>query len=200
MKFNYLFALILTLGLFIGLTAQAQNTVTVTNYVTITNTVSADTNALTSTNNSAPEFGKYDITFGSAGSSYGGNTQAGVDFSVSTDPFEKLPNLWGGVSQSLYWTPSFGGSTDVDADWNVSITDRICVQGGWSVGDVYGAGLENLIRTGPEFIAQYYLSNDTYLYGAVNYDLLVKQGSGGWTTSNSDNNGWRWSLGIGVEF
>jgi len=198
MKFNSLFTLVLLVLGLIGLTAQAQNIVTVTNYVTITNTVSADTNELTSTN-SAPDFGKYDITFGSAGSSYAGENQAGVDFSVSTDPFEKLPNLWVGVSQSLYWAPSFGGSTDVDADWNFSITDNICVQGGWSLGDVYGAGVDNLIRTGPEFIAQYYMSNDTYIYGAVNYDLLTKQSGQGWQ-SNSDNNGWRWSLGIGVEF
>ena len=199
MKFNYLFTLILALGLFAGLTSQAQSIVTVTNYVTITNTVTANAAALTSTN-SGPDFGKYDITFSSAGSSYGGNHQVGVDFSVSSNPFEKLPNLWAGVSQSLYWAPSFGGSTDVDADWNYNVYGNFYVQGGWSVGDVYGAGLENLIRTGPEFIAQYYLSNDTYLYGAINYDLLVKQGGGGWTTSNSDNNGVRWSLGLGVEF
>ena len=196
MKFNYLFALILTLGLFIGLTAQAQNTVTVTNYVTITNTVAAD---LTATNE-APDFGKYDITFASAGSSYGGQNQVGVDFSISSNPFQDLSSLWFGVSQSLYWAPSFGGSTDVDVDWNVNITDKICVLGGWSVGDVYGAGVDNLIRTGPEVIAQYYLSNDTYLYGAVNYDLLTQQSGQGWQTSNSSNNGWRWSLGIGVEF
>jgi hypothetical protein len=199
MKFNYLFALILVVGLLAGLTAQAQNTVTVTNYVTITNTVSADTNALTSTN-SAPDFGKYDITFSSAGSHYGSQTQAGIDLSVSSNPFEDLSSLWFGVSQSLYWAPSFGGSTDVDADWNVSITDKICVLGGWSVGDVYGAGVNNLIRTGPEAIAQYYFSNDVYLYGQINYDLLTQESGGGWQTSSSNNNGFRWSVGIGMEF
>ncbi len=198
MKFNYLFALILTLGLFIGLTVQAQNPVTVTNYVTITNTVTADTNILASTN-STPDFGKYDITFSSAGSHYGSQNQFGVDFSVSTDPFESLPSLWVGVSQSLYWTPSFGGSTDLDADWNVSITDKICVQFGWSAGDVYGAGTENLIRTGPEFIAQYYFTDSIYLFGAVNYDLLTKQGGDNWQTSG-DNNGVRESFGFGIEF
>lgn len=195
-KFLIIAIAALTLSVF---SVNAQNTVTVTNYVTITNTVSADANALTATN-AAPDFGKYDITFASAGSHYGSQNQVGVDVSVSTDPFESLSSLWVGVSQSLYWSPSFGGSTDVDADWNISITDKFCVQGGWSVGDVYGAGLENLIRTGPEFIAQYYMSDDVYLYGAVNYDLLTQQGSGGWQTSNSSNNGVRWSLGIGCEF
>ena len=183
----------------VSVNAAQPKSVTVTNYVTVTvtNTVSLP-DPLDATN-AAPEFGKYDITFASAGSHYGSQNQIGIDLSVSTDPFEKLPELWVGVSQSLYWTPTFGGSTDVDADWNVSITDKLCVQGGWSVGDVYGAGLENLIRTGPEVIVQYYLSDDVYLYGAGNYDLLTKQGSNGWQTSN-DNCGLRFSAGIGMEF
>ena len=187
MKFNYLFAVIL--GLF-SLTAFAQNTVTVTNYVTITNTVASE----------GADFGKYDVTFASAGSSYGGQHQVGVDFSVSSNPFEKLSSLWIGISQSVYWEPSFGGSTDVSLDWNVNVTDKICVLGGWSIGDVYGAGVDNLIRTGPELIGQYYLSDDVFLYGQINYDLLTQQSGDGWQTSNSSNNGIRWSLGIGVEF
>ncbi len=190
------FLAVLALGL-CGLSASAQNTVTVTNYVTVTNVVSA--NELTSTNTD-PGFGKYDLTVSAAGSHYGSQNQVGVDFSLSTDPFADVPNLWVGVSQSVYWAPAFGGSTDLDADWNVGITDKFCVQGGWSVGDVYGAGLENLVRTGPEVIAQYYMSDDVYLYGAVNYDLFTMQSGGGWQTSNDANNGFRWSIGIGTEF
>src|SRR3954463_9719116 len=118
MKNNILLTILLLIGLFTG-NLWAQNVVTVTNYVTITNTVSSTTtnvsDSLTSTNEGT-DFGKYDITFSSAGSRYGGHTQQGIDFSVSTDPFEKLPDLWVGVSQSLYWTPKFGGSTDLDAD------------------------------------------------------------------------------------
>ena len=196
MKTKFLAIVVLALAL-CGLSASAQNMVTVTNYVTITNTVVADPLAAT---NDAPDFGKYDLTVSSDGSHYGSQNQVGVDFSLSSNPFEDVSSLWVGISQSVYWAPSFGGATDLDADWNVSITDKFCVQGGWSVGDVYGAGVENLIRTGPEFIAQYYMSDDVYLYGAVNYDLLTQQGSGGWQTSNSDNNGLRWSIGIGTEF
>jgi predicted porin len=197
MKTKYLTIAVLALAL-VGLSASAQNSVTVTNYVTITNTVSDSVKDLMPTNDT-PEYGKIDITVGSAGSSYGGVNQAGVDLSVSIDPFEKLPELWVGVSQSLYWSPAFGGSTDVDADWNVSITDKICVLGGWSAGDVYGAGANNLFRTGPEVIAQYYFSDDVYLYGAVNYDLLTLQNGQGWQTSSTSNNGIRWSIGFGIE-
>ncbi len=160
--------------------------------------IHAQTNSLTATNEIS-EYGKYDVTVSSAGSHYGNNNQAGVDFSVSSNPFEKVAPLWVGISQSLYWEPSFGGSTDINADWNVNITDKICILGGWSLGDVYGAGVDNLIRTGPELIGQYYLSDDAYLYGGINYDLLTHQ-NGNWNGSNESNNGFRWSIGIGVEF
>ena len=66
--------------------------------------------------------------------------------------------------------------------------------------DLLGVTRDLFLKGSPEFIAQYYLSNDLYIYGAVNYDLLTKQGSGGWNTSNDDNNDWRWSIGIGAEF
>ena len=163
-----------------------------------TNTVSDS--SITQTNET-PEFNKIDLTFGSAGTSYGGHNEVGIDVSVSIDPFQKLPELWVGVSQSLYWQPAFAASTDIDAAWNFNITDKICVLGGWSIGDVYGAAdINNLIRTGPEAIAQYYVSDNAYFYGAVNYDLLTQQSGQSWQTSNSNNNGFRWSFGIGLEF
>jgi len=197
---SYILATSLILGL-AAFGAQAQNTVTVTNYVTITNVVPADVNtSAVSQTNDAPDFNKIDITLGSAGSSYGGTTQAGVDFSVSIDPFENLSSLWVGVSQSVYWAPSFGGSTDVDVDWNISVYGNFYVQPGWSIGDVYGAGVNNLVRTGPELIVQYYLSNDVYVYGQVNYDALTKGSGEGWQTSNTKDDGWRWAVGLGYEF
>jgi len=163
-----------------------------------TNTVA--NSSITQTNES-PEFNKIDLTLSSAGTSYGGQNEVGIDVSVSIDPFQKLPELWVGVSQSLYWQPAFAASTDIDADWNFNITDKICVLGGWSIGDVYGASdVDNLIRTGPEVIVQYYVDDHAYLFGGVNYDLLTKQGGQGWQTSNSNNNGFRWSIGIGLEF
>jgi hypothetical protein len=188
---------IVTIALFaltvIGLNVQAQ-----TNHLGQHNKVSAD--SLITQTNEAPEFNKIDLTFGSAGTSYGGHNEVGIDVSVSIDPFQKLPELWVGVSQSLYWQPTFAASTDIDAAWNFNITDKICVLAGWSIGDIYGASdIDNLIRTGPEVIAQYYVSDDAYFFGAVNYDLVTKNSSSGWQT-DSENNGWRFSAGIGLEF
>ena len=188
---SYILTLALTALMVVSINAQTNSVVSTNNTTSVT--------SITQTNE-VTDFGKYDITFSSAGGSYGGNTQGGIDVSVSSNPFEQLSSLWFGVSQSVYWAPSFGGATDIDADWNVSITDKICVLGGWSAGDVYGAGVDNLIRTGPEAIVQYYFDDHVYAYGQVNYDLLTQQSGQGWQTSNSNNNGWRWSVGFGVEF
>ena len=181
----------------VGLGAQSTNTTSDVN----TN-ITAPKLTLEGTNSAdAKDYNKIDLTLSSAGTSYGGHNEVGIDVSVSIDPFKKLPELWVGVSQSLYWQPALAASTDIDAAWNFNITDKICVLGGWSIGDVYGAsGVDNLIRTGPEVIAQYYVSDNAYFYGAANYDLLTQQSGQGWQTSNSNNNGWRWSFGIGLEF
>ena len=174
-----------------------------------TNTVNNDdTNAiktpkltLEGTNSAdAKDYNKIDLTLSSAGTSYGGHNEVGVDVSLSIDPLKDLPDLWVGISQSLYWQPKFAGSTDIDGDWNVHIYKQVYLQGGWSFGDVYGSDSFNLLRTGPEAILQYYVSDDVYFYGCVNYDLLTKDSHGGWQTDNRDNNGWRWSIGLGWEF
>lgn len=178
-----------------------------------TNSVSTDdTNAIkapkltlegdSSTTDTNKDYDKIDLTLGSAGTSYGGHNEVGVDVSLSIDPFKQLPSLWVGVSQSLYWQPAFQGSTDVDADWAIDIyKEKVYLDPGWSVGDVYGAkSYNNVFRTGPEVTLQYYVSDDVYFYGTANYDLLTKESNGSWQTSNNKDNGWRWSIGLGWEF
>jgi hypothetical protein len=168
-----------------------------------TNAITAPKLTLEGTNSAvdSKDYNKVDLTLSSAGTSYGGHNEVGVDVSLSIDPFKQLPSLWVGVSQSLYWQPAFQGSTDVDADWVFDIyKEKLYLNPGWSIGDVYGANSYNLIRTGPEVELQYYVSDDVYLYGCVNYDLLTKDSHGGWQTDNRDNNGWRWSIGLGWEF
>ena len=157
-------------------------------------------NALVTTNADSKDYNKIDLTLSSAGTSYNGQNEVGLDVSVSIDPFKDLPQLWVGVSQSLYWTPALAASTDIDAIWNIAVTDKIYLNPAWSVGDVYGASdIQNVIRTGPELYIQYYTSDNAYIYAGVNYDLLTKTSDQGWQTSSS-NNGWRWSIGIGLEF
>ena len=184
----------------IGFGAQSTNIVSDVD----TNTIKAPKLTLegnSSTTDTNKDYDKIDLTLGSAGTSYGGHNEVGVDVSLSIDPFKQLPSLWVGVSQSLYWQPAFQGSTDIDADWSIDIyKEKLYLNPGWSIGDVYGASSYNLVRTGPEVTLQYYVSDDVYLYGSANYDLLTKDSHSGWQTSNRDNNGWRWSIGLGWEF
>jgi hypothetical protein len=131
---------------------------------------------------------KYDLTLGADGTTIRGHTEGGFDVSISADPIKSARALWVGASQSLYWQPKLAGSTDVDADWVMHIkSSNLYAEPGWSAGNVYGDG--DFWRTGPEFIAQYYISDDSYIAANLNYDFVSK-GSGGF----------RYSLGIGFEF
>lgn len=188
MKKLLITALAMTLGV-LGL-----NAATVTNVVTVTNTV-----VITTTNipNLMPplekkDYNKIDLTVGASGTVINGQSTSGLDVSVSINPFKNLQNLWVGVAQGLYWQPSFAGSTDVDVDWNFPIYGNFYGQAGWAGGAVYDVENSDATywRTGPELIAQYYVSDDAYLYVGYNYDICTK----------SANDGHRWSIGIGLEF
>lgn len=153
-----------------------------------TNSVDSYTNAVVATTN-APDFGKYDVTVGADGTTIDGHSEGGISFSVSADPFKILPQLWIGVSQGLFWEPDFAGSTDFDADWNFNIYGNFYLQPGWSAGVLYSSTDSVILRTGPELIAQYYISDDAYFYGSVNFDFV-----------NKGADGLRYSVGIGIEF
>jgi hypothetical protein len=154
---------------------------------------------LSETNVGSVDYNKIDITFGGAGTSYNNHNTVGFDTSFSIDPFKQVPSIWVGASQSIYWQPLFGGATDIDADWNQQIWRNLYFNGGWSIGNVYGAGVSDLWRTGPEILLQWYFNDHTYSYAGANYDLFTQESGKSWRTSGSDN-GVRWQAGIGLEF
>lgn len=181
--------------------AQTNSVVSKSNDNNTTNN-STSTQAAIETNAPAKDYDKFDLTISSAGTSYGGKNEVGVDVSASIDPlFKTIPSLWVGVSQSLYWQPTFAGSTDIDIDWSINIYKQLLyLNPGWSVGKVYGANTSiDLWRTGPEVTLQYYVCDNAYIYVGVNYDLITKELGDGWQTSGN-NDGWRWGIGIGLEF
>ena len=174
--FLSLFAVIVLLGA----TANATETNRVTNLLpSITNTVVSD------------NVTKHDITISAGGLVLpsNGQSETALDFSFSLNPFKSARNLWLGVAQSVAWSPQFAGSTDLDVNWSVHIYKQLYLLPGWSVGSVYQVNSSTVWRTSPELQAQYYLSDDVFIIGQVNYDL-VSQGK----------NDLRWSLGIGYEF
>lgn len=169
--------MVLTLSL-VGLNAQ-------TNVVDTTKTVNVETNAP-----DGKEFGGYEITLGGAGVSIKGDNELGLDFSISSNPFEKVSNLWLGVAQGLYWEPNFAGSTDIFADWNTHLFKELYLNTGWSVGTVYDKKSSSYYRTGPEVSFQYYTSDNAYIYVGANYDFVSK----------GEDNGLRYSFGVGLSF
>ena len=85
----------------IGLNAQITNTAAVNNAIVESNkkvNVVIDTNAPT-----GKDYNKVDLAISGLGTAINGATDVGLDVSLSIDPIKALPNLWVGISQSLYW-------------------------------------------------------------------------------------------------
>jgi hypothetical protein len=150
-------------------------------------TIAANTNAAPAP---ALDTTKYDLTLGAGGVAVQKITdQSSVNLSLSADPFQSARRLWLGASQGLAWRP-FGGSTDLDAEWQIAIyKDTVFVLPAWSAGTTYGNKAGQVWRTGPEMIAQYYVTDHSFIFGQANYDMNTR-GSGDF----------RWTVGIGLEF
>jgi hypothetical protein len=133
---------------------------------------------------------KYDFTLGAGGVAVQKITdQSSVNLSLSADPFQSARRLWLGVSQGFSWKP-FAGSTDIDAEWQIAVyKDTVYVLPAWSGGTTYGSKASEVWRTGPEMIAQYYVTDHSFIFGQANYDMN-ERGSGDF----------RWTVGIGLEF
>ena len=154
-----------------------------------TNTVTVSTNQTyweRLTTNDKPW--TWEFTLGGGGITVNDETEFGLDFSVSTNPF-KLP-IWVGFVQGLAWEPDIAGSTDVFADWSVPLyKDIVFLNVGWSGGIVYDEN-DSVFRTGPEATLQWYVTESTYLYGGVNYDAWRESG----------DNEFRYGFGIGLSW
>ena len=164
----------ITAASIVGLNAQTNDTAT--------NALSAP--ALTVGTNSASgdtgkEYGSYELTLSGGGvtAPKTGDTQFGIDVSLSVDPFKKAPNVWVGVAQSLSWEPSFAGETDVFSDYSWHIYQQLWLNTGWSGGISYDT-TATVWHTGPEASLEYYIGNSSFLFAGANFDLPSKGDSG----------------------
>jgi len=157
---------------------------------TDTNTVATvSTNAV----ESGKEFGSYELTLGGGGESINGESTFGLDFSLSTNPLKVRPEVWVGLAQGLYWEPDFAGSTDIFADWSQALwKEKLYANLGWSVGALYTNKNLDTWRTGPELTLQYYTTGNAFIFAGVNYDV--------WQSNKDNDNGFRYSFGIGFTF
>lgn len=118
-----------------------------------------------------------------------GQSEFGLDVSVETHPWNKIPNLWVGGEQALGWQPEIAGSSDVFSDysWNV-YKEVFYVNTGWSGGAVYDKLDPLHWRTGPEVSLELYTVGNAFILAQVNYDIGLDHGS---------PNGFRYSIGVG---
>jgi len=192
---HILTSLLLVLTL-IGFTANAQ-TNSNTNGTIVVNGITYAPVTLSVTNaDSGKSYGGYELTLGGGGQTVNGESAFGLDLSLSTNPFKSRPEVWVGVAQSLYWEPSFAGSTDLFVDWSQPIlpsllNDKLYLNAGWSGGALYGSHGSTVWRTGPEATFQYYTSDSAFIYAGVNYDVF---------SSDKNEGGFRYSFGIGLTF
>lgn len=139
-----------------------------------TNTNTTVSATCVSTNSSgAKESGGYELTLGGGGSYINGKNNIGLDISLSSNPFESRPEVWVGLSQGVYWEPSFSGATDLFADWNTHLIKELYLNTGWSAGISYDLHSSPLFRTGPEASLQYYTSDNAFVYAGLNYSIYV---------------------------
>ena len=140
-------AIALLAGAQVGLNAQINdvgtNTITAPKLALGTNSASGDT---------GKEYGSYELTLGGAGvtSPKTGDTQFGIDVTLSTDPFKEAPNVWVGAEQDLSWQPSFVGETDLFSEYAWHIYGQLWLNTGWSAGLSYDTASSVIWHTGPE--------------------------------------------------
>ena len=128
-----------------------------------------------------------------------GEAETSLDFSIEVNPFKKLPNVWVGFQQSVAWTPTFAGSTDLIGEYSWHIYKNLWLNTGWTVGAVYDNESSPAWRTGPEATAQFYIGNSAFIYGGVNYDL-VQWGQNIDKALANGENPFRFAWGIGTTF
>ena len=136
-----------------------------------------------------------ELTLGGSGEASGGHTgYLGADIGVSYSPWT-LP-VWVGINQGVWYEGGEDGedssilaNTDISLNYSIPLwKDVLYLNPGWFVGVIYG-NTNPIWRTGPECWLQYYVGENAFIYGGLNYDINYWGG-----------NSVRYSLGIGIAF
>jgi len=138
-----------------------------------------------------PSQGGMELLIGGSGeSSRNDLSYLGGDVSLTYSPWT-LP-IWVGVGQGLWYEgedDSVLANTDLFVDYSIPLwKESLYLNPGWSVGVVYG-NTKPIWRTGPECWLQYYVGENAFIYGGLNYDM-----------NSWGGNGIRYGLGIGISF
>jgi hypothetical protein len=111
-------------------------------------------------------------------------------------------NILGGVRQNISFADS--GS---DSSWNgssVAFADYVWDFGkvrpfvGITLGGLYGDGVDDTFIAGPEAGVKYYVKEETFLFGRVNYDFLFDSADD--ADSSIDDGRFVYAVGVGFNF
>ena len=173
----------------LGINTYAQNIVTITNYVTITNTVINGDGVNT---NPPPDKTAWELTFGASGIGdlKTRNHSGGLDISLEASPFSANRNIWIGGEQAINVDSGFSGFSDLFVEYSFDIyKGKWYVNPGWDIRATYASGGTPDFGTGPHVSLQYFIFNDAFIYGQVNY-LFQSKG----------DDGLLYSAGVGITF
>jgi hypothetical protein len=121
-------------------------------------------------------YGSYELTLGGGGftSPKTGDTQFGLNTTLSTDPFKQAPNVWVGAGQSLSWEPSFAGETDLFSEYSWHIRGQLWLDTGWFGGIAYASDSAAVWHTGPYVEAEYYIGDSSFLFFEYDLDMASR--------------------------
>jgi hypothetical protein len=149
-----------------------------------------------------PQQGTQEITLGGAGSSDKDFDETILSIAGSWGTYVSPRSQWG-IRQTISARDSEGESTRFDGATRIFYDyhfggDKARPFVGLSVGGIYGKGVDDTFTGGPEVGLKYYVLNNTFILGLVEYQFLFDSASD--VDDRFDDGAFFYSLGIGYNF
>ncbi|WP_442908963.1 hypothetical protein [Halopseudomonas sp.] len=150
----------------------------------------------------APSTGDNEITLSGAGASDNDFDNNNISFQGSWGEYLSDSSLWGlrqsvGVSDSEGESTNFSGSTRVFYDYHFGSGPAKPFIGA-SIGGIYGDGVDDSFMAGPEVGLKYWVKDDVFITGMMEYQFLFKNGDG--ASDNYDDGAIFYSVGVGFNY
>lgn len=152
---------------------------------------------------SGPEEGDFEFTFGGGGSANSdvNSSSGGVSSSFGLYFTE---NLLLAVRQSIDYSNPDGGDSGWGASTRVALDQHIFTSGrlrpfvGVNAGLIYGDGTDDSLIAGLETGLKFYIQPRAFVFALVEYAWTFEDAED--ADNNFDQGGFRWTLGIGLNF
>lgn len=150
----------------------------------------------------APSAGDNEITLSGAGTSDKDFDNNGISFQGSWGQYLSESSLWGirqsvGISDSEGESTDFTGSTRAFYDYHFG-SGKLKPFVGASLGGIYGDGVDDSFTAGPEVGLKYWVKDDVFITGLMEYQFLFKNSDG--ASDNYDDGAIFYSVGVGFNY